>query len=132
MTSPARFLTVEDVIVLHAIAIADQGGDPTIRDRGLLEAAVATPQQQFGGSFLHPDTPSMAAAYAYHICLNHPFMDGNKRAGTAAMIAVLADNGWSFEADPDDAEAMIFRLAAGQVAKPAFTEWVAAHAKQLP
>jgi len=59
-------------------------------------------------------------------------MDGNKRAGTAAMIAFLADNGWSFEADTDEAEAMIFRLAAGQVEKPAFTTWVAAHAQQLP
>jgi death-on-curing protein len=63
-----RFLSVEDVLRLHAIAIEDQGGDPTLRDRELLESAVATPAQQFGGQFLHDDVPAMAAAYGFHIC----------------------------------------------------------------
>ena len=56
-----------------------------LRDRGLLESAVATPAQQFGGQYLHEDIPAMAAAYAFHICMNHPFADGNKRAATAAI-----------------------------------------------
>ena len=86
MTGP-RFLSVADVLVLHAIAIEDQGGDASIRDPGALDSAVAQPMQQFGGQFLHEDIPAMASAYAFHICMNHPFLDGNKRAATAAMIA---------------------------------------------
>jgi len=127
-----RFLTADDVILLHAIAIEDQGGDPSIRDRALLESAVAQPAQQFGGQFLHNDVPAMAAAYAFHICLNHPFIDGNKRAATGAMIAFLSDNGWSFEATADEAEPVILQLASGSMEKPQWTEWVRQHAHETP
>jgi death-on-curing protein len=114
---------VDDVLALHAIAIEDQGGDPTLRDRALLESAVATPAQQFQGQYLHKSIPAMAAAYAFHVCKNHPFVDGNKRAAAAAMIAFLSDNGWSFDATPDEAEPVILQLAAGALDKPAFTDW---------
>jgi death-on-curing protein len=132
VSAEPRFLTPEDVILLHGIAVADQGGDPAIRDRGLLEAAVAMPRQAMGGAYLHPDILSMAAAYAYHICLNHPFMDGNKRGGVAAMIAFLVDHGWEFRVSADEAEAEILRLAAGQVQKTEFIAWVKGHARHLP
>jgi death-on-curing protein len=118
--------------VLHAIAIEDQGGDSTLRDRELLESAVATPAQQFGGQYLHTDIPAMAAAYAFHICKNHPFLDGNKRAATAAMIAFLSDNGWSFDASADEAEPVILGLAAGELDKPGFTEWARKHMHEKP
>jgi len=59
----------------------------------------------------------MAAAYAFHICKNHPFVDGNKRAATAAMIAFLSDNGWSFDATADEAEPAILQLAVGSMDK---------------
>jgi death-on-curing protein len=127
-----RFLAVEDVLTLHLIAIEDQGGDASLRDRSLLDAAVAMPRQQFGGDYLHPDIPAMAAAYAFHICKNHPFVDGNKRAATAAMIAFLSDNGWVFEATADDAEPVILQLAAGSIDKPAFTEWARKHMREKP
>jgi death on curing protein len=118
-----RFLSVEDVLKLHAIAIEDQGGDSTLRDRALLESALAQPAQQFTGKYLHTDIPAMAAAYAFHVCKNHPFVDGNKRAATAAMIAFLSDNGWTFTATADEAEPVILQLAAGSIDKNAFTEW---------
>src|SRR5262249_32655971 len=73
--------------------------------------------------FLHEGIPAMAAAYAFHICKNHPFVDGNKRAATAAMIAFLSDNGWKFEATADEAEPVILQLAAGSLEKTAFTDW---------
>ncbi len=132
MNREIRFLSVDDVLTLHAIAIEDQGGDPTLRDRGLLESAIATPAQQFGGQYLHEDIPAMAAAYAFHICSNHPFIDGNKRAAAAAMIAFLSDNGWSFEATPDDAEAKILSLAAGSLDKSTFTAWAGNHMREKP
>jgi len=64
--------------------------------------------------------------------MNHPFVDGNKRAGTAAMIAFLSDNGWSFDATADDAEPIILQLAAGTLDKPAFTEWARKHMHEKP
>src|SRR5437667_7600974 len=85
------------------------------------------PAQQFQGQFLHHDIAAMAAAYAFHICQNHPFVDGNKRAGTAAMIAFLSDNGWSFDPTADEAEPVILRLAGGTLDKPAFTDWLRKH-----
>jgi death on curing protein len=127
-----RFLSAQDVLRLHAITIEDQGGDPSIRDRALLDAAVAMPAQQYGGQYLHEDIPAMAAAYAFHICKNHPFVDGNKRAGTAAMIAFLVDNGWVFEATADEAEPVILRLAAGELDKDAFAAWASGHMREKP
>ncbi len=74
----------------------------------------------------------MAAAYAFHIARNHPFVDGNKRAATGAMIAFLSDNGWVFEAEVDVAEREILELAAGGREKAAFTAWLVGHCRQKP
>ncbi len=106
---------MDDVLTLHAIE--DQGGAASILDRGLLESAVAMPAQQFEGRHLRADIPAMAAAYAFHICGNHPFTDGNKRAAVAAMLAFLVDNGWRFDATPDEAEPVILQLASGALDK---------------
>lgn len=132
MNPQPRFLDTEDVITLHSIAIEDQGGDPAIRDRALLESAVSIPRQQFGGAFLHEDIPTMAAAYAFHICSNHPFVDGNKRAALAAMLAFLSDNGWTFDADVNDAEQAMLDLASGSLDKAAFTAWSRQKMRQKP
>ncbi|HMQ14771.1 MAG TPA: type II toxin-antitoxin system death-on-curing family toxin [Phycisphaerae bacterium] len=132
MTPSPRFLSLEDVLTLHAIAIADQAGDATLRDRAALESAVAQPQQQVGGQYLHQDIPAMAAAYAFHVARNHPFLDGNKRAATAAMIAFLSDNGWAFNAAADEAEPVIRQMAAGSLDKSAFTEWLRQNMHEKP
>lgn len=132
MSDAPRFLTVEDVYVLHALAVENQGGDPSIRDPNLLESAIAIPRQQFEGRYLHADIPAMAAAYAFHICRNHPFVDGNKRAAVAAMIAFLSDNGWRFDATADEAEPVILQLAAGTMDKAIFTEWMRKHVHEKP
>ncbi|MBX3403435.1 MAG: type II toxin-antitoxin system death-on-curing family toxin [Phycisphaeraceae bacterium] len=116
---------------MHALAIEDQGGDNRLRDRGQLDSAIAMPRQQVSGQYLHSDIPSMAAAYAFYICGNHPFMDWNKRAGVAAMIAFLADNSRVFQATADDAEPVILSLAAGTLDKSIFTEWVREHARPI-
>ena len=77
---PIQFLSIEDVLRIHEIALKDQGGDPSIRDVGLLDSALAQPKQQFGGEYLHPDIPSMAAAYAFHVLLEPPVC-GREQAG---------------------------------------------------
>ncbi len=127
-----EFLHMDTVLRLHEIAIADQGGDPSIRDRGLLESAVAMPQQQFAGEYLHPTIPAMAGAYAFHIAKNHPFVDGNKRAAFSAMIAFLTLNAWKLDADPLDAERTIVGLAAGEIDKDSLISWVMKNSHQKP
>lgn len=84
-----EFLTVEDVLALHLDQIRLFGGTEGTRDRGALESAVATPQASFGGNFLHEDLFEMAAAYAFHIAENQPFLDGNKRTALNAAIVFL-------------------------------------------
>ena len=98
MTDPV-FLGVEDVLLIHEEQLPRYGGSPGIRDRGLLESAVAMPRATAGGEFAHEDLFAMAAAYAFHIAQNQPFIDGNKRTGLLAAIVFLDLNGITVE-DP--------------------------------
>ena len=92
-----EFLDVDDVLELHSVAIAEHGGSDGIRDLGLVESAVAQPIASFGGEFLHQDIFEMAAALHFSLVSNHPFIDGNKRTGLAAMLVFLELNGYSVE-----------------------------------
>lgn len=94
MKAPA-FLTLAEVLEIHQDQIGRYGGDPGLRDLGLLESAVSMPQATFGGEFLHPSIFEMAAAYAFHISENQPFVDGNKRTGLASALIFLEMNGIS-------------------------------------
>lgn len=95
------FLSVEDVEDVHAESLNRFGGSSGIRDRGLLESAVAVPQAGFGGEYLHPSLFDMAAAYAFHIAESQPFVDGNKRAGLGSALVFLSLNGIDLE-DPEE------------------------------
>jgi death on curing protein len=92
VTAP-EFLDVDDVIALHDALLEEHGGQAGIRDRGLLESAVAMPMATFDGVFLHQDLFDMAAAYAFHIAESQAFVDGNKRAAIGAAIVFLDMNG---------------------------------------
>jgi death-on-curing protein len=98
------FLNVDDVEEIHAESLARFGGSHGIRDRALLESAVATPQAGFGDEYLHPTLFDMAAAYAFHIAQNQPFVDGNKRAALGAALVFLDLNG----VDVDDPEGRLY------------------------
>jgi death-on-curing protein len=87
------FLDVDDVLLIHEEQLPRYGGSRGIRDRGLLESAVATPRATAGGEFTHEDLFAMAAAYAFHIAQNQPFIDGNKRTGLLAALVFLDLNG---------------------------------------
>jgi len=91
--SSPEFLTLEEVLALHARSLELFGGGVGIRDLGLLESAVAAPQSGFGGQYAHRWPFEMAAAYAFHIAQNQPFVDGNKRAGLGAALLFLELNG---------------------------------------
>lgn len=88
------FLTLDEVLEIHRQQIEYYGGAPGIRDLALLESAIARPQATFSAGFLHASIPAMAAAYLFHICRNHPFVDGNKRVAANAAITFLLMNDW--------------------------------------
>jgi death on curing protein len=92
-----HFLSLETIIEVHSLHLERNGGLEGIRDKNLLDSAVAQPMATFGGDFLHEDLFAMAAAYLFHIVKNHPFVDGNKRVGLAAALSFLDVNGIAIE-----------------------------------
>jgi death-on-curing protein len=118
------FLSVDDVLLLHADTINVDGGLHGVRDHGLLDAAVAMPRQQFGGAFLHEDFAAMAAAYLFHMAQNHPFVDGNKRAAVMSALAFLLINGVKLSLAPQELEATTLKVAAGELSKETLTKWM--------
>lgn len=112
-----EFLELEDVFELHADSIARYGGDMGVRDRGLIDAAVAVPRQSFGGEYLHKTLFEMAAAYAFHIAESQGFVDGNKRAGLAAATAFLAMNGYDLIEQEDRLYTALIAISARSLDK---------------
>ena len=124
------FLSVDNVIYLHADSIRTEGGIAGIRDVPLLESAVLMPQQQFGGQYLHDSISVMAAAYLFHIVSNHPFLDGNKRAGVMAAFVFLDTNSYDLIASPKDLESMVLRTAAREISKDEVIAWFRSNCKR--
>ena len=122
-----RYLTFAEVLELHQSVLERWGGAGGIRDINALESALAQPRQSFDDADLYPDLPSKAAALCFSLVLNHPFIDGNKRIGHAAMEVFLMVNGQELRALVDDQERTILDLAAGQLSRDAFLEWVKRH-----
>ena len=125
MRESSVFLSVEDVIAIHARVIEEFGGDMGLRDRGLLESAVAMPQSMFSGEYLHGEISEMAAAYHFHLCANHPFVDGNKRVALAASEVFLVANGFELNASDDEVAALTVGVAAGEISKAEVVEFFA-------
>jgi death-on-curing family protein len=115
------FLSLDEVLEMHQQQIDRYGGSSGIRDSGGLQSAIATPQATFGGEYLHPSIPAMAAAYLFHICQNHAFIDGNKRVGANAAIAFLLMNDWEPDFQPDELSDLVLSVASGAVDKAALT-----------
>ena len=108
-------LTVEIVREIHAEAIGRFAGSDGVRDRALLESAVAAPQASFGGKSPYRDLTEVAAAYLYYLCRNHPFIDGNKRAALGACIVFLRLNGVEPRPDGPEWEELVLAIAAGSL-----------------
>ncbi len=117
------FLDLDHVLRAHHSLIERYGGAHGIRDVGLLHSAIAMPQASFGGVFLHEDLFAMAAAYLYHIVQNHPFLDGNKRAGAAAAIIFLAVNNIELDADEEGLVELTLGVAEGKIGKPQIADF---------
>lgn len=116
------FLTLAEVVEIQADQIRRYGGQAGLRDLGLLQSALAQPEASFGGVWLHSDIYEMAAAYAYHLCQNHPFIDGNKRTALASALVFLELNGVSLRDPTGRLKNAMIRLAAGKMSKDDFAK----------
>ena len=124
-----RYLSLSEVLELHELVLEQSGGATGIRDLGALESALAQPRMTFGGVDLYQTIQEKAAALCFSLVMNHPFVDGNKRAGHAAMETFLVLNDWELDATIDDAERTILSLAAGTLSRDEFVQWVNDHSK---
>ena len=124
-----RYLSVAELIELHRRVVTPRA-DLGVRDVGSLESAVAQPHQTFDGEDLYPTLLHKAAAIAYSVIQNHPFIDGNKRAGHAAMEVFLYLNGLEIEASVDEQEQLILGVARGRVTREELTTWLETHVAQ--
>lgn len=123
------FLTVEQVIEIHRRGIEQHGGSAQLRDRGLLESAVAMPTAQFGGEYLHEGLPAMAAAYLFHLCKNHPFVDGNKRVAVTVAEVFVEINGCRLAATDTQLEELTLAIADSSISKDEATRFFVRHVK---
>lgn len=116
------WLSVELVIAFHGEQLREFGGPSGIRDRGMLESALGRPQNKW--SYGESDLAALAAAYAFGIARNHPFVDGNKRAALLSIVVFLGLNGVDFVADQAEAVVIIQGLAAGDIDEDGLTRWI--------
>lgn len=119
------WLAPQLMVDIHAEQLALFGGPPSIRDMGLLESALGRAQNRF--AYGAADLADLAAAYAFGIARNHPFIDGNKRAAFASIIVFLGLNDVELRADPPLATAAILSLAAGEIAEDVLAAWIRDH-----
>jgi death on curing protein len=127
--SEPRWLDIDIVLDFHAEQLALFGGADGIRDRGLLESALARPKNKF--AYGETDLAILAAAYGFGIARNHPFVDGNKRTALASMIVFLGLNKLDLDAPQEAATAIVLGLAAGEVAEEVLARWIGEHTKPL-
>lgn len=127
-----RVLTLPEVLSLYATSMNLSGGLQGVRDWGALLSALAQPHSTFGGKDLYPGIIEKAATLCFGLVLNHPFTDGNKRIGHAAMETTLMLNGYELVASVAEQESIILQLAAGELSQKQFVSWVSAKVKSIP
>jgi death-on-curing protein len=125
-----RHLSLAEVIELHRMVIEQAGGSPGLRDLGALESAVAQPRMTFGGTDLYLSWVEKSAALCFSLVKNHPFIDGNKRVGHAAMETLLVINGFEIDASTDEQEQLVLALAAGQLSREDLVGWLRGHVRE--
>jgi len=118
------WLLEETVIAIHQRQISEHGGIEGLRDEGLLSSALARPQNLLAYAQPRPDLAALAAAYAYGIALDHPFVDGNKRTALVAARTFLLLNGVNLEASQDEKYLTFLQLAAGTLTEDQLADWI--------
>jgi len=126
------FIPEEIVPILHQDLLRRHGGRPGIRDKTLLASALAQPRMKIGGRHLHRTVFAKAAAYGFHVCRNHPFVDGNKRVAFVLMVIFLDRNGWELQASEEEAYSAMMTLAAGRMTKAQLANWLKRRSVRTP
>jgi len=122
-----RYLILSEALELHRRIIGQSGGALGVLHLGALESALAQPRMTFGGSELYPSIVDKAAALGYSLIQNHPFLDGNKRTGHAAMEVFLFLNDVEIQSSVDEQERVVLQVASGELDREAFTVWLRDH-----
>ena len=126
------FIPDDLALIIHADLLRRYGGQPGLRDRALLESALAQPRVTVGGKFAHKTVFEKAAAYGFHVRKNHAFVDGNKRVAFVLMDLFLQKNGWEIVANEEEAYSIMTALASGKLTKTQLTSWLKKHSSRLP
>jgi death-on-curing protein len=127
VNEPWRWVAAEVLLAVHEEQLAEHGGAAGVRDLGLLESALARPQNQ--AAYGNPDAADLAAAYGVGLAKNHPFIDGNKRTAFVAVELFLALNGHDLVADDADCVLTMLAVAAGSLDEPGFAAWLRTHSR---
>ena len=120
-------LSKEQVIMIHEQLIKETGGASGLRDEGMLESALNTPFQTFGGEDVYPSLQQKAARLCFGLVKNHPFVDGNKRIGAHAMLVFLALNGVELQHSQEELSDIILQVAAGEIETKELLNWILLH-----
>lgn len=126
-TEEIKYLGIEQVLVIHETLIERYGGSHGIHNRGLLESAVFRPQASAFGEDAYPALFEKCAVLGYSLIQNHPFSDGNKRAGFACMHLMLLINGYDLKSTSKEEIAITEDIASGNVHEPDLAEWLKKH-----
>jgi death-on-curing protein len=125
-----HFLTLSEVLIILEDQIRNYGGIYGVRDINLLSSAIYMPQSGFGGEYFHKTIPAMASAYAFHICQNHPFIDGNKRVALAGSLVFLDINGYAFNCRDEIVYEKIMGIAKGEIKKEGLIKFYEKYSKK--
>ena len=119
-----RYLSFSEVLAIYQAVIKQSGGTYGLRDPGALQSALAQPRMTFGGQDLYPTIVEKASTLGFLLIKNHPFVDGNKRTGHAAIEVFLLLNGYELKADVDEQEQVILQVAANEMDRESFASWL--------
>ncbi len=126
-----RFISISQVLDIHQDEINSFGGTSGVRDEGLLDSALAQAQATFGGELLHPTIYDQAAAYLYHLAMNHPFIDGNKRAAFAVMDTFITLNGYSLNLSQEQAYNLVIQVVQKEISKEELSAFLELYLQRL-
>ena len=122
-----KILKKRQILLLHSVLIAESGGSDGVRDEGLLDSAVNTPFQTFSGQDLYPTVLEKAVRLGFGLIRNHPFIDGNKRIGTHAMLVFLNLNSITLSYEDDELISTILSVASDKMDADGLLKWIRQH-----
>jgi len=122
-----RYLKLDHLLFAYKKVMKQSGGSSGLRDKGALESCLAQPKATFDGVELYPTLEDKASVLIFSIVKNHPFIDGNKRAGQIAMEKFLELNGFEIDSTVNEQEQVILKLTSGVMSREELTEWLKSH-----